>query len=191
MFYEPPETDLLEFSEIGGPGATSLWIEDANDHKNTYQMATSPIRRLADPVEARRVETEYWTALLGKLEELHLRPRGLNLADMIEDVHQKFPEIRRTRAEVIHRLNRRRYIEVDESTKRDDVLAAFKMLTEAHKTRPRTGRPPRDRLACVEAAILHDRHDFTYRQLAERYGWGDETLASKYIKDGRDILAEG
>lgn len=188
---DPSETALREFSEIGGPGATGLWIENANDHRNTYTMVASPIRRFRDPVEVRRVETEYWTALLDKLEALHLQPRGLNLVDMIEDVHQRFPDIRRTRAEAMNRLNKRRYIEVDEHTKEPDVRQAFKMLTEAHETRPRTGRPPRDRLTCVEAAILHDSHNYTYQQLAERYGWGDETLASKYIKDGRDILAGG
>ena len=91
----------------------------------------------------------------------------------------------------MNRLNKRRYIEVDEHTKEADVREAFKMLTEAHKTRPRTGRPPRDRLTCVEAAILHDHHNFTYQQLAERYGWDDETVASKYLKEGRDILREG
>jgi hypothetical protein len=191
VLYDPPETALREFSEIGGPGATGLWIENANDHGNTYTMVASPIRRFEDPVEVRRVETEYWTALLDKLEELHLQPRGLNLADIIEDIHQKFPNIRRTRAEAMIRLNKRRYIEVDDYTKEADVREAFKMLTEAHKKRPRTGRPERDRLTCVEAAILHDRHNFTYEQLKERYGWRDETLASKYIKDGRGVVREG
>ena len=163
VLYDPPETALCEFSEIGGPGATGLWIENANDHGNTYTMVASPIRRVQDPVEVRRVE----------------------------DIHQKFPNIRRTRAEAMNRLNKRRYIEVDDYTREADVREAFKMLTEAHKKRPRMGRPGRDRLTCVEAAILHDRHNFTYEQLKERYGWRDETLASKYIKDGRGALREG
>jgi len=191
VLYDPPETALREFSEIGGPGATSLWLENANDHGNTYTMVASPIRRFRDPVEVRRVETEYWTALLDKLDELHLQPRELNLADIIEDIHQKFPYIRRTRAEAMNRLNKRRYIEVDDYTREADVREAFKMLTEAHKKRPRTGRPGRNRLTCAEAAILHDRHNFTYEQLKKRYGWQDETLASKYIKDGRSVLREG
>jgi hypothetical protein len=190
VLYDPPETNLREFSELGGPRAKGLWIETADDHENSYAMVASPIRRFADPVEIRRVETEYWTALLDKLEELYLQPLGLVLADMLEDVRQRFPDIRLSRIEKPNRLKKRRYIEVDEHTTEDDVRKAFRMLAEAHQTRPAASRPQRDKLTCVEAAVLHDRRKWTYEQLADRYGWSDSTLASKYIRDGRRILQQ-
>jgi hypothetical protein len=65
----PLDYNLYEFSEMDGPPyAKGLWIEDADDYKNTYSMAASPIRRFADPVEIKQIETEYWTVLLGKLD---------------------------------------------------------------------------------------------------------------------------
>jgi hypothetical protein len=188
VLHDPPKTDLRKFSEIGGPWASSLWLQSTKDHNNTYVTVGSPIRWFADPDEIRRIEIECWTAGLDKLDDLHLQHLGLNLADMIEDVHRKFPEIRRVRAEKLHYLNKRRYIEVDEHTTEDEVRKAFRMLAEAHRTRPEAARPKRNRLLCVECAVLHDRYTWTYEQLAERYGWHDHTLASKYIRDGRSIL---
>lgn len=191
VLHHPEDDTLYKFSEIDGPPyASSLWMEDANDQRNAYSSTALPIRRMVDPVDIEHIETEYWATLLDKLEELYLRPLGHNLSDMLEDVHQKFPEIRRTRREKARHLKQRRYIEVDEYTYEEDVRAAFSKLAASHKTRPVTGRSKRDKVMCVEAAILHDRHGWTYQQLAYRYGWSNTTRASKYIKDGRGILKE-
>ena len=80
------------------------------------------------------------------------------------------------------------FIEIDEFVIEEDVKHAFRMISRAQETRPKTGRQPRDRLECVEASVLHDRDGWTYEELAERYKWNDPTLASKYVKDGRATL---
>ena len=192
VLYNPPAGQLPEFADMGGPWASGLvrWRGDEEPSSSTYVMEVSPVRRIFDPVETKRIEAKYWTTVLQKLHEMHLRPRGLDIDSLLEDVDDQFPEIKRTKQQEMDRLKRGHFIEVDEYTTEEDVRNAFRVLSEAHRARPKTGRPSRNRLICVEAAILHDEHEFTYEQLAERYGWKDPTLASKYVKDGRTILNE-
>ena len=192
VLYDPPADQLREFADMGRPWAPGLtmWAGDEEPNTTTYVMEVAPIRRILDPAETKRIETEYWTMLLDKLDELHVRQLGLSLDSLLANVHEQFPEIRRTRRQKMYELKRGHFIEVDEYTTEEDVRKAFRMLAEAHRKRPAAARPRRDKLSCVEATVLHDRHGWTYEQLAERYGWKDSTLASKYVKDGRAILAE-
>lgn len=192
VLYDPPADRLREFADMGGPWGAGLqrYAGDEKPKSSSYSMEVAPIRRLLDPAETRQIEAEHWTMLLEKLDEKHLQPLGLSLGDLLADIHEQFPEIRQTKRQKMDELKRGHFIEVDEYTTEEDVRKAFRALAGAHTTRPAAARPKREKLLCVEAAVLHDWHGWTYEQLAERYEWKDSTLASKYVKDGRAILGE-
>jgi hypothetical protein len=54
--------------------------------------------------------------------------------------------------------------------------------------RLRVGRRSRDRLQAITIALLMDQRGWTQKQVADHFGWNDETTVSKWVKDGRDIL---
>ena len=156
-------------------------------------MVLPPIKQIRDPQEDRVDEARYWNDILTTVWELYVQPQGVSFEEMLLTV-LKSENMRKKNEEWSSNKPPTRgpsyYIGIDEFTTDDDVRRAFRMLSAAQESRPRSGRPRRDRLTCVEAAVLHDSYDWTYEQLANRYDWNDETLASKYVEDGRAILAE-
>jgi len=185
VLFDPPDTELERFAELGPFLATSLTGSGA------VAMAVSPVKQLHDTHEERRVYMKAWSQTFSALFDLYLKPLGLDIDDVWEEIHKARPDIRENMDLELHGLRLRTYIEVDENITWDDVKTAFKMIDRGREERPKTGRPRRDRLRCVQCAILHDRHGWTYEQIAERYGWLDHTLAGKYIADGRRVLEEG
>ncbi len=190
VLHDPQVGALAEFAELGGPFPRGLWIESTDDYGLKYGMVAPPIRRFPIPRDIAISNYKYRTALLAAIEHLYLKPLGVDLTNALGEVQRMFPWVEQGRRERESQAERRRYIEVDEYTTEEDVRKAFRMLTEAHTERPSAQRPRRDRLTCLECALLHDERGWTYLQLAKRYGWKDPTLASKYVRDGRTILGD-
>lgn len=185
VLFDPPDTQLESFAELG-----PFLAVEASSATGLISLTSPPIAKMTDPADTRVVDAEAWSAAIDAIYELYLEPMGLELDEVWEQVHLRHPEILRERQEKLRSLPVRSYIEVNEHTTWDDAKEAFKVLSENRERQPKRGRSKRDRLRCLECAILHDQHGWSYEQLAERYGWLDHTLVSKYIRDGRKIVRE-
>jgi len=185
VLFDPPDERLEEFAQLGPFLAASPLPS------GVVAMAASPVKMMHDPFEERRVAERAWSSIFEAVFELYLEPQGLARDGVLQEIHEARPEIRETRDQEWHDLRLRTYIEVDENTTWEDMKAAFKMIDDAREERPKRGRRRRDRLRCVQCAVLHDQNGWTYEQIAQRYAWSDYTLVSKYVADGRNILQEG
>ncbi len=201
--FDPSVPGLLEFADLGGPWAESLPLEPNKEFPEvSFVMLKPPIVEMGDPEEAVRIEKHYWQTLLERVWELYLKPLGLSLAEVLEEIHQRYPEIESRRDERPNRGAQNRYIEVDEYTTKDQVDAAFRIITERHESRPREGRPRQDRLLAVECAVLYDlqnepdpadgrRRKWTFTRLSEQYDELKSPRAAKAsVELGREILSQ-
>jgi hypothetical protein len=202
VLYDPPPSQLLEFADIGEPGKEMIlgpapgarmldkFRDESIEHR---KMAWPPVKQMRGEEEIVHREERHWSDLLETVWAVHLKPLGISFNQMMLKAFES--DYYR---EKIDEWNKNKpsddglkyYIEVDQFTTEEDVKYAVRMLSAAQEARPKTGRLPRDRLTCVEAATLHDEQGLTYEQLAERYQWNDPTLAGKYVRDGRAILEE-
>jgi hypothetical protein len=200
VLYQPPDTELVAFAKYAMPAAEIILSPSPGEgmldkfksgEEEPRPMVLPPIKQIRNPSEDRALEARHWAEILETVWELYIEPQGLDFEQMLleachSDNHRKrIDEWNNNKPQT---EGVRYYIEIDQFTTEDDVRRAFRMLSAAQKERPRAGRPKRDRLTCVECAVLHDRHGWAYEQLAQRYGWKDSTLTSKYIADGRNIL---
>jgi hypothetical protein len=129
-----------------------------------------------------------WQSIISRVADRHLKPLGLDLWGLVKEVIHNDRELWEER-ELRDRQNPIRVcIDVDEFTTEEDVRRAFRLIRATQPTRVTSGRGSRDRLTCVQCALLHDDFGWTYQQLAELHGWTDSTRASKYVSDGRAIL---
>ena len=197
VLYDPPEpapgTGLMEFAECAGAAYDALFDVQLGGRRTGEDIRAPelPIRELRDPAEVAQTEWWLWGRVLDQMFQRHLAPRGLGWEEwraMVRDVLDNTPWLWEEYAEKVEQNPPRPYIEVLEDTRRKSVEKAFAAITATHRERPTLGIDPRDRLTTIEAAILHRKHGFTYEQLADRYGWDDPNLASKYIKAGENYL---
>lgn len=198
VLFDPPETDLGAFARLNDPLPQLFFgrpieavkeFEDSGAAKKVPVMEAAPIELLEDPEEVRRTERWFYESIIQEIGERHLKPLGLDIWAMYRDVRRNAPEIWAEYNKRDERNFPREYISVDELATKEDVGRAFDIIAALKPDRPDQHRGKRDRLIVVECTILHDRHGWSYEQLAERYGWQDPTRASKYIKDGRAALA--
>jgi len=193
--YQPPDAELRKFADWGMPGESIIMHPSpSTDIFERRGMVLPPIRQLPDPHEERMLVARYWQEILETVWQVYVEPQGITFGQMIltalnsEHYHKAVQERNSKKPQT---GERRYYIEVDEFTSESDVRHAASMLFAAQEDRPRAGRRNRDRLTCVECAILHDRHGWDYERLAQRYGWKESSnVVSKYIADGRQILEE-
>lgn len=87
---------------------------------------------------------------------------------------------------------------VDEETKEEDIVRAFRAIKAAYGFRNPGGKPPIDRLTALQCAILYDEHNsvdpddrrckiWTYKTLAAKFGLRDERSAEEHVKRGREL----
>ncbi len=198
LLYDPPAGDLLAFAAYRDPeplGPRSVRWSKGNPLGKASSLGhlVEPLIREVrhDPYLLADATKRYYDELIAELGKRHLKKLGLDVHLLLKDIRIDTPRLledyeeRQRMAEYENTL----FIEVDGDTTEEDVREAFRAISAAQETRPARSRPKRDRLMCVEAAILHDKQGFSYERLAERYGWSDPTLASKYIAAGREILS--
>ncbi len=197
VLYDPPVPGLPEFAALNDPTPHKGIAFFPNPQQllglkwsKIPSMVAPPIKSLQDPEEVKRTEKWFYERLIQEIGERYLKPLGLDIQDMRRNVLKNTPGL----WEEYHKRQQqnppRECIIPDEFTTKEDVGHGFDIIAAMWQDRPSGHRFKRDPLIAVECAILHDRHEWTYEQLANRYGWQDSSRASKYIKDGRDILQE-
>jgi hypothetical protein len=183
VLYDPPETGLLEFAEYGGTRLETISQQDEEGGRPP-EMLAPPLERWPNPYSWSAAYRDFYNEVLHEIAERYLRPAGV-------DPQEVFSEVLRAIAgrleERVAEIPYHDVILVDEHTSQDDVRGALNMIAAARE-RPPQGRRQRDHLISVECAVLSDGHGWSYDRLAERYGWQDYSLASKYVRDGRQIL---
>lgn len=90
---------------------------------------------------------------------------------------------------------------VDEYTTKEDVIHAFRGIKAAYDMRNSGGRPPIDKLAAIQCAVLYDDYNgadpedgrfrrWTYKKLAAEFrglGVKNERSAEEHVKRGREL----
>src|SRR5215213_509452 len=173
VLYQPPSTELVAFADYAKPGAevilgptpSATILEKFLDQvERTRTMVLPPIKQIRDPQENRADEARYWTDIVTTVWELYVQPQGVSFKEMLLTVLES-ENMRKKNEEWSSNKPPTRapsyYIGIDKFTTEDDVRRAFRMLSAAQESRPRSGRPRRDRLMCVEAAVLHDSYNWT------------------------------
>jgi hypothetical protein len=144
---------------------------------------------LQDAFEEANAESSFWQSAISRADR-RLKPLGIDLWAMVKEILFNDRELREERDRRRRENPARVYIDVDEYTTEKDVVNAFRLIRATQPTKVAQGRRTRDRLACVQCALLHDGLGWSYERLAELHGWTDATRASKYVRDGRVILQE-
>lgn len=92
-------------------------------------------------------------------------------------------------------------IVVDQHTKEEDMIHAFRAIKAASNFRNPGGKPPIDGLVAVQCAVLYDDHNgtdladrrvraWTYKKLADKFrglGVKNERSAEEHVKRGREL----
>jgi len=94
-------------------------------------------------------------------------------------------------------------IVVDEHTKEEDVIHAFRAIKAAMGFRDRGGKPPIDRLTAIQCALLYDEHNgrdpaspdgrfrlWTYKKLSQKFrslGVKNARSAEEHVNRGREL----
>ena len=200
---DPPETELLEFADWGGPFALNLPLDDADDDSTIASFLlplSSGTRKWGGAHE--KLMTENWLLkrLVREVEERYLKPKGLDAQDVLRDIVRGKPNIvTEVLEDVAATRGSRRYISVDELTNEDDVRRAYRAIA-AERRNSRKGAPRRDPLVAIQCALLHDRHNgpvpgdkrrskWTYESLSKEFGLKGSLAAKIHIAEGREVLA--
>ena len=191
VLYDPPGIELREFAKRGGLMFSSGVPGRQGNVTKLPIMARPPIASLPDPKEVEALESWRWVRLVGELQERYLKPLGLDVWKILDDIEQNPPP--GFAEEYLKRLdqldaNRQLYIEVGEQTTKEDIETASRIARAVHKNRPSPSRPKRDRLTCIECAVLKDQHGWSDEKLAGRYGWREPGTVGKYVRAGRAII---
>jgi hypothetical protein len=191
VLYDPPIPGLHEFAKHGGIMFGSGIPERSDEHRRLPRMARPPIKLLRNPDEAEALEAWRWFRLMQELHERYLKPLGLDVWKMLDDIEKNPPP--GLQEEYFMRLdqlddNSQIYIEVGEQTTKEDIERAGRIARESHRNRPSPSRPKRDRLTCIECAVLKDQRGWSDEKLAKRYGWRELSTAGKYVRAGRAII---
>ncbi len=196
VLYNPPRNEKLPVFALYG-GLPKLLGGPKGEGPALGVLTERKLREWAIGAEEQRALDEMIAKRLWGLR--------LQLGDL--DYHQATIEVlRRCGAELVQELKRLReerefdmelslpdryYVELDEGATIEERRKTIEAIAGYQKGRPSVGRRRRDRITAVTVAILKDEHGWTQKEIADLYGWKDETLVSKYAKDGRDYLRGG
>lgn len=126
VLYDPPETQLLEFADVGGPRPMDVkhpapvkWPPENDEELGALlsdeelKMVAPPVAKVIDADEAGRTERWRARALLDRVNERHLKPQGIDLWDLVTEVWGLGRSQRRVRetlagerTEALHRRRR-------------------------------------------------------------------------------------
>lgn len=204
VLYDPPETDLLAYADLSGPSPYGFAARTANNpgtdpQKPLRVMQAPPIRRLRDAAEAQRAERWYWRQIIDEIGKRHLRPLGLDIWSLLDDVVNNSPDITEEYRNRHDRNRPRSYILVEEHTTTREVERAMSILAAAREGEPKGGAPSRAPLVAIQCALLYDRHNgkdphdgrrkkWTYGKLGKRFGLASARAAEEHVREGRKLL---
>lgn len=206
---DPHETELIEFANIGGPFPSApvslarFWPpteeREATPPSGNSEMIAPPIKRLADASKAVVAERWLHKQILDRINERHLKPRGIDIHELYRQVLADSEDIRAEHQELERQNPRKQYIEVSETTTEYDVRHAFRLIRQTQPEAPKGGRPPLDELLAVQLAIIYDRHNpredtdkrvrtWTHKSLAKRFGLPGARAVQRHVQRGRELL---
>jgi hypothetical protein len=119
---------------------------------------------------------------------------------MLENVYEKYPEVRERKREGIGAIPSQHYIKVDEDTTERYAHRAFSLIKDALRERSEGRAPKRDSLTALQYAILYDRHNerdpqdprrkkWTYEKLAEKFELSSGRAEKAHVEEGRELLS--
>lgn len=202
ILYDPPPDKLLEFAycipiQTVALGSTSSVMPSSD--KGSFAMALPPVAT----VYPRDVETmatgAYYEMLLTVIDEMFLKPNGMDLKEMRSSAIQAHPELLKIRESSLDKFGAQHVIVVDEATTSEDVKHAFRMIADTLDSRPRRGRRERKRIESVQVAVWHDKFKMPLVEIGKRTGWGvgedddgrpKSERIRKHLHDGRRLIAE-
>lgn len=190
--YDPPETELLVFSAYSDPQPLPIIAESRHsdpDLDSFPRMVAPPIAMLFDTDAEVEVERRLYERAIQEIGKRYLEPLGIDIHSMLYDVLEDGLEDEYH--EKLSRIKARPYIEVDEYTTEEDVKKARRAIRATLSGRSKGGATSRDPLIAVDCAILRDRYNWSFKQLAERHGWNinSKDRIRDHIAEGREILA--
>jgi hypothetical protein len=197
-FYDPPRDNLFDFFQTAAAPPRLQLPEGWETRKDKPLIAGSglPVKKLSNSGREAGAWRIYYQGIIRELGERHLKPLGLDVEELVEDVLHHNPALSKNLKARLHQANDEasQYIEVNDYTTKDDVVHAHKFITQFRQ--PLTGGTQgRSRLVAVQYAILQDEYGWTREQIAEQYeGQTDATFLRRlgdYVKAGRKILKNG
>jgi hypothetical protein len=197
-FYDPPRDDLFGFFQASATSTGLQLPEGWESLKDKPLIAGSelPVKVLPNQSRLATAWQIYYRGIIRELGERHLKPLGLDVDEMVEDVLSNNPALSKN-LEARLRLATdevSQYIEVGDYTTQDDAIYAFQFITQSRE-HPQGGSYGRSRLVAVQYAILQDEYGWTREQIAEQYeGQTDKPFLRRlgdYVKDGRKIIRNG
>jgi hypothetical protein len=96
-FYEPPHDDLFGFFEACATPPSLRLPRGWEDWKDEPLVATSelPVKKLPDPGRVARAWRIYYQRIIRELGERHLKPLGLDVEDLVQEVLDNNPSLSR------------------------------------------------------------------------------------------------
>ncbi len=199
VMYDPPKEALLEFASyaVQSLGATIGTTAPEQDAEDALLFVPPPVRMLHEPWQEQAAARRYHEVVINALHH-RLAPIGIDVHKVLWELRFTDPHIRQASA-TMGRVETRPYIAVEPETTEEDVRAAFRLLSASLSSRPRAGKPARDKMTAVQCAIWYDECGWSHAQLAEHFGWAVQEQAGaklrsetvrKHVQEGRTILAQ-
>jgi hypothetical protein len=197
VLYNPPRNEKLPmFARYGGlpapPGEGIVGEEPVLGVLTERQLLERAIEAEQQHMLTEMIAKRLWKHR-SELDDLDYHQATLEVLRRFDsEMHQELKRLRKEREfEIELDPPNRVYVELEEGATIEERRKTVEAVAAHQKGRPSVGRRSRDQIKAVTAAILKDEQGWTRGAIAELYGWNDETLVSKYLKDGRDFLRGG
>jgi hypothetical protein len=195
--YDPPRDDLFGFFIAAATRPGLQLPKGWRSRKDEPLIAGSglPVKKLPSSRHIEGAWRVYYEGIIRELGERYLKPLGLDVDELVEDVLSNSPELSKNRDARLQRANDEasEYIYVDDDMTADDILGAARFITQSSELH-KGGRPTRSPLVAVQYAILKDEYGLSSKQIAERFEVRtDDTFLRRldaHVKFGREILKE-
>jgi len=182
IYHDPPPEQLLQFSDLSSssPG-------EQGESITPRVYLGHDVVRFVDHVAS------------SVLSDVASRLSAAGVAFDLETELDRVRSVARTNLAFFESVHGRTAIQVNSTTTERQVLNAFRTIHATHpgRTQQKQGRPSRDTLRCLQAAVWADDFDLTEAQIGQRMGlnltldeWGYARrcqAARGYIAEGRDL----
>lgn len=164
-----------------------------------------PFRLLFEPIDVYQKTHAFYQYLIGKVHD-QLAPSGVDVRAAFERARQEYdahPNVEQWDAFEFWANEARPYIDFEDDTTEEDVLAAYRALSALRANYrgvgPKATKPRRDLLICIQCAVWYDDYGWSLEQIGTHHGWTIQypndakprcETARQHIVEGRRILKE-
>lgn len=213
ILHDPPGDQLQDFARhvnATPPDGFDPFSDPQFDWANgamqePLYLIAPPFRLLFEPIDVYRKTHAFYQHLIGKVHD-DLTPSGVDVVAAFERARQEY----KAHANVKHydafeflAHEARPYIEFDDDSTEEDVLAAYRALAAMRATRggvgPKATKPRRDLLTCIQCAVWYNDYGWSLEQIGKHQGWAIQypegakprcETARQHIVEGRRLLKE-